>query len=138
MTPAALAALGRAQEGGLLAWIIRHPQAAAEALRLLAILAEMQCEVVAPPGAGASLRQPLRLSDTNALLPVPLRFPNSYAVPTGTPLRTALAAAASTTASAGYVQAEVQAINDRLKETRQILAALILDLQATQQAPVTP
>jgi hypothetical protein len=47
---------------------------------------------------------------------------------TGTPLRTTQNAADSTTASAGYVQAEVQAINDRLTATRQRLAALIDDL----------
>ena len=48
-----------------------------------------------------------------------------WTLPTGTPLKAGFDADVSTTASAGYVQAEVQAINDALVEMRQSYKALM-------------
>lgn len=48
-----------------------------------------------------------------------------WGTPTGTPIKTTFDANESTTVSNPPTQAEVQAINNRLKQTRQLLAALI-------------
>jgi hypothetical protein len=52
-----------------------------------------------------------------------------WGVPSGTLDRTALAAYAGQTVSAGYVQAEAQATDDAVKKVSQELAALITDLR---------
>jgi len=54
-----------------------------------------------------------------------------WTAPTGTVSRATFDADDNTTASAGYVQAEVQAIADRLRDTRKFLAALLYDLGIT-------
>lgn len=56
---------------------------------------------------------------------------SAYGAPTGTLLRTALAAYAGQNVSVGYVEAEAQATDDAVKAVSQTLAALITDLKAT-------
>lgn len=53
---------------------------------------------------------------------------NGWAAPTGISIKTTFNADASTVVSNPPTQAEVQAINDRLKETRQLLKAVIESL----------
>lgn len=53
-----------------------------------------------------------------------------WGAPIGTLSRTALAAYAGQTVSAAYTQAEVQGIDDTLKQVSRTLAALITDLQS--------
>lgn len=55
---------------------------------------------------------------------------SGWGAPTGTLSRTALAVYAGQTVSATYTQAEVQGIDDTLKQVSRTLAALITDLQS--------
>jgi hypothetical protein len=119
--------------GPLLAWALANQGEIETAMRSLNALLEMRYTLATPGGGGTSAA--LVLSDTEAALVVPLKLPNSYAAPTGTPARTTFNADESTTASGSYTQAEVQAINDRLTATRRVLAALINDFQTTGQIP---
>lgn len=52
--------------------------------------------------------------------------------PTGTGSRAAINANASTTASATYVQAELQAVNDQLVAVQKALAQLLLDAESAK------
>lgn len=54
-----------------------------------------------------------------------------WTAPSGTVSRSTFNADDNTTASGSYAQAEVQAIADRLRDTRRILAALLYDLGVT-------
>lgn len=117
--------------------LMRDTQRIRDAFALLNALRTLNVRLVGPNG-GVSLdagRENIIGSPPNLSLPLPLQFPNAWAAPSGTASRATFNADASTTASGSYTQAEVQAINDRLKETRQLLAALILDLRATSMAP---
>ena len=102
----------------LFAWVVANPAAAAEVVRLSQLFAQLQVEVVAPEGAINTLRQPIKIAGTNAILTVPLKFANTWAAPTGTATRTTFATSTVT-----------------LEQLAERVCALIQDLQRTGQAP---
>ena len=117
--------------GRTLAWLVQEPEQAARAVGRLSSIANMQLAVVAVQDATRQ-KQTLITDDRLAMLPLPIGFPTPYAQPTGRVSRAAFNANESTTVSSPPTQAEVQAIQDRLTETRRIIAAIITDLTAAR------
>ncbi len=103
----------------LLRWVMQNPQAVQDAFKLLNLLASMQAAITVPDvtSVAAGFKSTPKISDTNIVFPIPLKFPNPYAVPTGTISRATFATGTVTTA-----------------QLAQRVAALIMDLQYTGQA----
>lgn len=103
----------------VLLWALQNPGAVDDAVALLNRLQRLRIDIVAP---GGDSRFPLSLADSPevATLALPLKFPNSWAAPTGTFTRTTFATGSVTTS-----------------QLAERVAALIQDLQATGQAPTT-
>lgn len=115
-------------------YFIRNPDTPADAIADLNKLIKLQVQIV-PAGNVAQRKNAIIFSDSNALLAIPIGFPQAWAAPTGTQSRVTFDADETTTISASPTQAQVQAVNDRLLATRQALAALIADLQRVGIAP---
>lgn len=117
------------EPGQLLDWVVNQPAEAAAALRTVEQLRTMQLPVITVMETGQR-KQSLIWADTGLLLPLPVALPFPYALATGTLLRSTFDANESTTVSNPPTQSEVEAIQSRLTQTRQIIAALLNDLQA--------
>lgn len=102
---------------GLIAWVLANPDAVRHAIELLNKLAALEYNLV-QPGQRNTLKQAIVFGDDNAVLPIPLQFPNSYAAPSGTLSRATFDTASVTTA-----------------QLAQRVAALITDMRAIGQAP---
>jgi len=113
-----------------------NPDTIRNALTAINLLAKLQVQII-PVGALSKQKQSLIWGAENALLPIPIAFALGYAVPTGTLNRATFNADETTTISNPPTQAQVQAVQARLTETRQILAALISDLQRVGISPTT-
>ena len=117
----------------LINWAIDHPDAVVTAIQFLNSLYAARIQVTAPSGKGQG--ETLMVSDSNIVLPIPLQLPNRWSAPTGSASRATFDANEVTSISNPPTQAQVSAVQQRLVQTRQILAALILDLQNTGQMP---
>lgn len=124
-----VARISEPTEGQTLRWLVQQPAESARALGLLSAFVNMQL-TVAPVSDASRLKQSLIMDKKIAQLPLPIGLPFPYGAPTGTQLRATFDANESTTVSSPPTQAEVEAIQSRLTQTRQIMAALISDLTA--------
>ncbi len=103
-------------------------QAAADAAQDSAIAALADAATAQSTADGAASAAAAAQGTANSA--VPQDVTPAWGTPTGTLSRTALASYTGQTVSATYVQAEVQTIDDEVKQLSQTLAALITDLQS--------
>lgn len=114
---------------GLLTWVIDSPDQARAFFQNLALLVDLEVKIVSV-GNAAERKQSLFWGENNVQLPLPVQAPLGYASPTGTIRRLTFNADETTAISNPPTQAQVQAVQARIQETRQIIAALVRDLQS--------